>query len=87
MVRIIAGTLIRVGTGEYKPEQIPEILAARIVKWRDRLLRHNGLTMIGIEYEDLEEKELTRVDVCTIIFKSDIVKKCNSIAPEGHFTI
>ena len=24
MVRIIAGTLIRVGTGEYKPEQIPE---------------------------------------------------------------
>ncbi len=41
MVRIIAGTLIRVGTGEYKPEQIPEILARqKTVKWRDRLLRH-----------------------------------------------
>ena len=53
MVRIIAGTLIRVGTGEYKPEQIPEILAAKDREMAGPTAPAHGLTMIGIEYEDL----------------------------------
>lgn len=32
----------------------------------------------------VEKNVLTHQVVCTIIFKSDIVKKCNSIAPEEH---
>ena len=56
LVRIIAGTLIRVGTGEYKPEQIPEILAAKDREMAGPTAPAHGLTMIGIEYEDLEEK-------------------------------
>ena len=56
MVRIIAGTLIRVGTGEYKPEQISEILAAKDREMAGPTAPAHGLTMIGIEYEDLEEK-------------------------------
>lgn len=56
MVRIIAGTLIRVGTGEYKPEQIPEILAAKNREMAGPTAPAHGLTMIGIEYEDLGEK-------------------------------
>lgn len=55
MVRIIAGTLIRVGTGEYKPEQIPEILAAKNREMAGPTAPAHGLTMIGIEYEDLRE--------------------------------
>ena len=55
MVRIIAGTLIRVGTGEYKPEQIPEILAAKDREMAGPTAPAHGLTMIGIEYEDLEQ--------------------------------
>lgn len=60
MVRIIAGTLIRVGTGEYKPEQIPEILAAKDREMAGPTAPAHGLTMIGIEYEDLEERVDTR---------------------------
>ena len=60
MVRIIAGTLIRVGTGEYKPEQIPEILAAKDREMAGPTAPAHGLTMIGIEYEDLEEKMCIR---------------------------
>lgn len=56
MVRIIAGTLIRVGTGEYKPEQIPEILAVKNREMAGPTAPAHGLTMIGIEYEDLGEK-------------------------------
>lgn len=48
MVRIIAGTLIRVGTGEYKPEQIPEILAAKDREMAGPTAPAHGLTMIGI---------------------------------------
>lgn len=55
MVRIIAGTLIRVGTGEYKPEQIPEILAAKDREMAGPTAPAHGLTMIGIEYEDLDK--------------------------------
>lgn len=51
MVRIIVGTLLRVGTGFYSPEQVKEILEAK-----DRLAAGpkapaQGLTLIGIDYE------------------------------------
>ena len=58
MVRIIAGTLIRVGTGEYKPEQIPEILAAKDREMAGPTAPAHGLTMIGIEYEDLQSMRI-----------------------------
>lgn len=51
MVRIIAGTLIRVGGGEWEPEQIQEILAARDRSAAGPTAPAHGLTMIGIVYE------------------------------------
>lgn len=50
MVRIIAGTLIRVGGGEMEPEQIPEILLALDRSAAGPTAPAHGLTMIGIEY-------------------------------------
>lgn len=52
MVRIIAGTLVRVGGGEIQPEQIPEILAALDRSAAGPTAPAHGLTMIGLEYED-----------------------------------
>lgn len=52
MVRIIAGTLVRVGGGELQPEQIPEILAALDRSAAGPTAPAHGLTMIGLEYED-----------------------------------
>ncbi len=50
MVRIIAGTLIQVGAGKIKPEQMPKILAARNRQKAGPTAPACGLTMIGIEY-------------------------------------
>lgn len=51
MVRIIAGTLIKVGSGEILPEQIPAILAACDRTAAGPTAPARGLTMIGIDYE------------------------------------
>lgn len=51
MVRIIAGTLIRVGGGEIAPEQMPEILVACDRAAAGPTAPAHGLTMMGIEYE------------------------------------
>lgn len=51
MVRIIAGTLIRVGGGEIAPEQMPEILAACDRAAAGPTAPAHGLTMMGIVYE------------------------------------
>lgn len=50
MVRIIAGTLIKVGSGEILPEQIPVILAACDRTAAGPTAPARGLTMIGIDY-------------------------------------
>ena len=50
MVRIIAGTLVKVGAGEILPGQIPEILAAADRSAAGPTAPAHGLTMIGIEY-------------------------------------
>ena len=52
MVRIIVGTLIKVGLGVYPPEHVKEILEAK-----DRYLAGpkapaRGLTLVGIEYKE-----------------------------------
>lgn len=52
MVRIIAGTLISVGTGEILPESIPEILEKKDRSKAGPTAPAHGLTMIGIQYED-----------------------------------
>ncbi len=52
MVRIIAGTLIQVGLGEIKPEEIPGILEAKSRGAAGPTAPAQGLTMIGIQFED-----------------------------------
>ena len=52
MVRIIAGTLIRVGGGELAPEEIPQILEKKDRAAAGPTAPAHGLTMIGMEYED-----------------------------------
>lgn len=51
MVRIIAGTLIRVGGGALAPEEMPEILRACDRSAAGPTAPAHGLTMIGIEYD------------------------------------
>ncbi len=51
MVRIIVGTLLRVGSGRMEPEEIPEILAARDRSRAGETARAHGLTLVGIEYD------------------------------------
>lgn len=50
MVRIIAGTLIRVGGGSIEPEQIKEILEAGDRKIAGETARPEGLTLVKIMY-------------------------------------
>ena len=52
MVRIIAGTLIKVGAGEIAPEEIPVILEKCDRSAAGPTAPAKGLTMIGIEYEE-----------------------------------
>lgn len=54
MVRIIAGTLIRVGSGELDPNAIPQILEACDRAAAGPTVPACGLTMIGIQYEGEE---------------------------------
>ena len=51
MVRIIAGTLMKVGMGVYPPEHVEEILAARNRKAAGPTAPARGLTLISMEYE------------------------------------
>lgn len=51
MVRIIAGTLIKIGGGELPPEEMREILAACDRSAAGPTAPAHGLTMMGIEYQ------------------------------------
>lgn len=53
MVRIIAGTLIRVGGGDFEPEQVQDILEACDRAAAGPTAPAHGLTMIGLEYEKM----------------------------------
>lgn len=52
MVRIIAGTLIKVGNGDIRQEDIPAILEARDRNAAGPTAPAHGLTMMGITYEE-----------------------------------
>ena len=51
MVRIIAGTLVKVGGGELEPDEIKHILKQKDRSAAGPTAPAHGLTMIGIEYE------------------------------------
>ena len=51
MVRIIAGTLIEIGNGQYPPEKMQEILNACDREAAGPTAPAKGLTLIGIRYE------------------------------------
>lgn len=52
MVRIIAGTLMKVGLNIYPPEHVKEIIEARDRNAAGPKAAACGLTLVGIQYED-----------------------------------
>ena len=54
MVRIITGTLLQVGTGYYKPEDIKEMIAKKDRTVAGACAPANGLRLVGIESPDLD---------------------------------
>lgn len=55
MVRIIAGTLMKVGLNIYSPEHVGEIIKARDRSAAGPKAAACGLTLVGIEYESFKE--------------------------------
>jgi tRNA pseudouridine38-40 synthase len=51
MVRIMVGTLIRVGTGKIKPEEIPLIIAAKERNFAGPTAKPEGLYLHSVQYE------------------------------------
>lgn len=51
MVRIIAGTLMKVGMGVYPPEHVVTILEARDRRQAGQTATAHGLTLVSMEYE------------------------------------
>ena len=51
MVRIIAGTLVKIGMGVYPPERMEEILEARDRAAAGPTIPARGLTLVSLEYE------------------------------------
>lgn len=78
MVRIIVGTLIRVGTGFYTPHQVEEILDSRNRSYAGQKVPAHGLTLVSIEeeehLEDIIHVENKYVDY-TLIQKEIVPKK------------
>lgn len=62
MVRIIAGTLLEVGKGSIRPEQMEDSLDARDRSQAGPTARACGLTLVEIRYPEWEEK--FRADPC-----------------------
>ena len=52
MVRIIVGTLIKVGLGVYPPEHVKEIIEAKDRYVAGPKAPACGLTLVGIEYSE-----------------------------------
>lgn len=55
MVRIIAGTLMKVGNGQIAPEKIPEIIALKDRKNAGPTAPARGLTLVEIKYPEYEK--------------------------------
>lgn len=56
MVRIITGTLLRVGGGQIAPEEIPDILAAKDRARAAETAPPQGLRLVKIEYPEWDKK-------------------------------
>ena len=52
MVRILTGTLVEVGEGARKPEDMPTILMSMDRANAGKLMPPEGLTLECVEYED-----------------------------------
>ena len=50
MVRIIAGTLIEIGQGQYGPQEVPKMLAARDRKAAGQTAPAKGLCLVGYQW-------------------------------------
>lgn len=59
MVRIIAGTLMKVGMGVYPPEHVKEILDARDRQQAGQTAPACGLTLVSLDYETKLRPEIT----------------------------
>lgn len=59
MVRIIAGTLLRVGSGYYEPSYMKEILEAKNRQAAGETAPPQGLTLLHIQYPDGEDQPVT----------------------------
>lgn len=58
MVRIIAGTLLEIGAGKYRPEHMTDILEAKKRKAAGPTAVSKGLVLVRIEYPDfLKERD------------------------------
>ena len=51
MVRIIAGTLIEVGTGKIQPNEISDIIKSGERRRAGKTLPPNGLYLVKVDYE------------------------------------
>ena len=52
MVRILTGTLLEVGAGERKPEDVKEILESGLREKAGTLVPAKGLTLVSVRYKD-----------------------------------
>lgn len=57
MVRIIAGTLIEIGMGEYDSKYIEEILAGRNRELAGKTAPARGLRLVEIQFEEMDEEK------------------------------
>lgn len=94
MVRIIAGTLMKVGMGVYPPEHVKEIIAARDRQQAGQTAPARGLTLVSLEYETelpqwhYSENEDYHYDVLQSHIKADriaylMVERCADGEWEG----
>lgn len=65
MVRIIVGTLLRVGTGLYGPSHVTEILEALDRQAAGPTAPARGLCLLGLEYNDTAQKNITENKIIT----------------------
>ena len=54
MVRIIAGTLVDVGSGKINPEEVKEIIDAKDRSMAGKTLPPQGLYLVSVEYDNID---------------------------------
>ncbi|MFA6807726.1 MAG: tRNA pseudouridine(38-40) synthase TruA [Eubacteriales bacterium] len=84
MVRIIAGTLIYVGKGKYKPEDIPVILEKQDRTKAGKTASSSGLTLTYVNYDSKKPSELFSDINYNELEKKIVKKKYQIIDPNIH---